>query len=88
MKDPVALALDDEAFERKLSQEQDLSPEDKRRRLSQLESQERRNRHCYEHDKFGQSFDRLEYPTDLPIIPAMGSVMPSARMLGADLYKE
>jgi hypothetical protein len=74
---PLSQALDDEIFERRLRANTELSPEDKARRLSKLESEACRDRVRAELD-FGQRFDVLEYAADIPLIPACGSTLPSA----------
>lgn len=71
---PIAQAIDDERFERHLAYCCTLTVEQKRRALSKLNSS--KHRVCAD-IPFGERFDVLEYPDDVPIIPSSGITLPS-----------
>lgn len=76
--DPLARVLLDVRFERRLAAEALLSPEEKRRRLAEVDA--RAMRRCRAEIEPGDRFDVLEYPDDMPILPDAGECLPSERM--------
>lgn len=72
---PIQAVLDDEAFEATLRRYSLMTPEEKRARLIKVDLAASRRVSADLQD--GERFDILEYPNDVPIIPACGNVMPS-----------
>jgi len=76
---PIQAVLDDEAFEATLRRYSLMTPEEKRDRLIKVDLAASRRVSAELQD--GERFDILEYPDDLPIIPACGNVLPSQAAL-------
>lgn len=74
---PLAEAIFDERFERRLARDARMPPEFKRRRLARVDA--RAARGCRADIEPGDRFDTLEYPTDFPIRPDCGHGLPSQR---------
>jgi len=76
---PIQAVLDDEAFEATLRRYSLMTPEEKRDRLIKVDLAASRRVSAELQD--GERFDILEYPDDLPIIPACGNVLPAQAAL-------
>ena len=76
---PIQAILDDEAFEETLRRYSIMTPEEKRARLIKVDLAA--SRRVPADIEEGERFDILEYPDDLPIIPACGNVLPSQAAL-------
>jgi hypothetical protein len=79
--DALRQLRDDERFEKRLQEEAGFSAEEKRKRLRQVDNAARQPARAEIED--GQRFDRLEFPTDVPVMPQYGSVLPSQRWRSA-----
>lgn len=78
--DALSQIKDDERFERQLAHDAGMTPEEKRKRLKQVNSLAKLSmRHEMED---GQRFDVLEYPDDVPIMPWYGNRLPSEMVMG------
>ena len=77
--DTLRQVADDEMFEERLKENLSLTPEEKRKRLSQVDK--KANGPSRAVIGAGQRFDVLEFETDLPMMPQYGNVLPSQRGL-------
>ena len=74
--DPLARVLFDVRFEMRLAAEALLSPEEKRRRLAEVDARAKRG--CMAEIEPGDRFDVLEYPDDDAVLPDAGECLPDA----------
>ena len=75
--DALREIAEEEMFQARLKENTEMPPEEKRRRLRKLEQRAKRPARAVIEN--GQRFDRMEYPTDVPVSPWYGNTLPSRR---------
>ena len=78
--DALATLFDDEEFERKLAANAKIGSKLKRKKWNQLATTKKGTGRV--HAAYGERFDVLEPPTDIPVSPSGSALMPSEQAYG------